>query len=231
MKELARKKRRYGYRRIHVILKREGLVVNHKRTERIYREESLSLKQRKKKRARGSMRAVLPQPEAVNEMWAMDFMSDSLYDGRRFRILNIIDVKSRECLATEVDRSISGKRVARVLNKLMYLRGKPKSIVCDNGPEFTSIILDQWAYREEIELLFISPGRPTENAFIESFNGKFRDECLNDHWFMSLHDARMKIENWRNEYNHERPHSSLGDLTPVEYAEILSSREQEATNL
>ena len=231
IKEIARDKRRYGYRRIHVILKREGISINHKRTERIYREENLSLKNRKKKRAKSSVRVVLSQPKTINEIWAMDFMSDSFYNGRRFRIFNVIDVKSRECLASEVDLSISGKRVSRILDRLIYLRGKPNSILCDNGPEFTSNALDQWAYSEGIDLQFITPGRPIENAFIESFNGRIRDECLNDHWFMNLNDARIKIEYWRNEDNFERPHSSLGDLTPVEYAERLNNVVLEVINL
>lgn len=231
MREIAKKKRRYGYRRVHIMLHREGLVINHKRTERIYREEGLSLKNRKKKRIKSTVRVPLPKPEARNDAWAMDFMSDSLYDGRRFRILNIIDMGSRECLAGEVDTSIPGKRVTRVLDRLIFLRGKPKAIICDNGPEFTSIAMDQWSYQKGVELMFITPGKPLENAFVESFNGKFRDECLNEHWFMNLHDARTKIEKWRNEYNHERPHSSLGNMTPIEYAEYLDGEYQKVLNL
>ena len=228
MREIAQEKSRYGYRRIHVILKREGLSINHKKTERIYREEGLSLKKRKKKRHKSTLRVPISKPEFLNEVWAMDFMSDSLYNGRRFRVLNIIDIMNRECLVSEVDTSISGKRVARILDRLLFLRGKPKTIVCDNGPEFTSIAMDQWAYRNDIELRFISPGKPIENAFIESFNGKFRDECLNDHWFMNFHDARKKIDAWVYEYNYERPHSSLDNMTQIEYGEYIT---KEVVNL
>ena len=232
MRELAKQKRRYGYRRIHVLLKREKLVVNHKRTERIYKDEGLSLmKRRRKKRFKSEMRGPLEKPELVNELWGMDFISDALYNGRRFRILSIVDIVSRECLGLETDFSISGKRVSRVLNKLIMLRGKPKGIICDNGPEFTSIVMDQWAYDKGIELQFIRPGKPVENAFVESFNGSFRDECLNEHWFMNLKDAQEKIEEWRIEYNQERPHSSLNDMTPVEFAQYLDKGYQKVLNL
>jgi putative transposase len=231
MREIAERKRRYGYRRIHIILNREGLVRNHKKTERIYREEGLSLKKRKRKRIRTDQRVPRPKPEAINEIWAMDYMADSLNSGRRFRILNIIDMGSRECLANEIDISIPGRRVTRVLDRLIFFRGKPKAILCDNGPEFTCMALDQWAYQKGIELMFISPGKPMENAFIESFNGKFRDECLNEHWFLNLRDAQFKIEAWRNEYNRERPHSSLNNMTPVEYAEYLDKRHQAVSSL
>ena len=231
MHEIAKDKRKYGYRRIHVVLRRENLIVNHKRTERIYREEGLSLRKRKKKRRKNATRDPRPVPVTVNDIWAMDFMSDSLYNGKRFRTFNVIDVFNRECLAIETDTSISGKRVSRVLDKIIFIKGKPKAILCDNGPEFTSIALDQWAYQNDIELLFISPGKPMENAFVESFNGKFRDECLNEHWFMNLHDAQIKIENWVSEYNNERPHSSLNNMTPVEYAKYIDNKNQEVLNL
>jgi len=217
MRELANNKRRYGYRRLHILLKREGFVINHKRTERIYREEGLNLKNRKRKRRRSDIRLILPEVRNVNHIWAMDFMSDSLYNGRRFRILNIIDLFSRECIGIEVDFSITGHRVTRILDKIIFSRGKPEIIVCDNGPEFTGIALDQWAYRNGVKISFITAGKPVENAFIESFNGKFRDECLNDHWFQNINDAKNKIETWRIEYNNERPHSSLEDMTPVEF--------------
>lgn len=201
------------------MLKREGLVTNHKRTERLYREEGLSLKVRKHKKRVAMTRIELPQPTRPNQRWSMDFVQDQLADGRRFRILTLVDSFTRECPALEVDTSIGGKRVARVLDRLAFLRGLPKVITIDNGPEFSSRALDAWAYGNNVKLDFIRPGKPVENAFIESFNGKFRDECLNENWFISLEDARQTIEAWRMDYNRHRPHSSLNDMTPMEYAE------------
>jgi len=200
-----------------VILKREGLVINHKRTERIYREESLSLRLKKRKKKVAMVRVKLPEPEQVNQRWSMDLVSDSLVTGRRFRALTILDDFSRECLAIEVDTSIGGKRVVSVLERLAELRGLPEVITVDNGPEFAGKALDEWAYNRGVKLNFIRPGKPVENAYIESFNGKLRDECLNQNWFISLRDARETIEAWRLDYNEFRPHSSLGDLTPLEY--------------
>lgn len=219
MRELAERRRRFGSPRIHVLLKREGLVVNHKRTERIYQEEGLSLRIRKRKKRAAVTRLELPSPEKPNQGWSMDFVQDQLADGRRFRTLTIVDSFTRECPALEVDTSIGGNRVVRVLDRLAFLRGLPEAITIDNGPEFTSNALDEWAYRNNVKLDFIRPGKPIENAYIESFNGKFRDECLNDNWFLSLDDARKTIEAWRMDYNRHRPHSSLDNLTPMEYAE------------
>jgi len=219
MRELSEQRRRFGSPRIHVLLKREGFVVNHKRTERIYRAEGLSLRVRKRKKRAAVARIELPVPERPNQRWSMDFVQDQLADGRRFRTLTIVDSFTRECPALEVDTSIGGKRVARVLDRLAFLRGLPEAITIDNGPEFTSNALDEWAYRNNVKLDFIRPGKPIENAYIESFNGKFRDECLNDNWFLSLEDARKIIEAWRIDYNRHRPHSSLDNLTPMEYAE------------
>ena len=219
MRELSEQRRRFGSPRIHVLLKREGFVVNHKRTERIYAEEGLSLRIRKRKKRAAMVRLVLPSPRRPNQRWSMDFVQDQLADGRRFRTLTIVDSFTRECPALEVDTSIGGKRVARVLDRLAFLRGLPEAITIDNGPEFTSNALDEWAYRNNVKLDFIRPGKPIENAYIESFNGKFRDECLNDNWFLSLHDARKTIEAWRIDYNRHRPHSSLDNLTPMEYVE------------
>ncbi len=219
MRELAEKRRRFGSPRIHVLLKREALVVNHKRTERIYREEGLSLRIRKRKKRTATVRIELPSAESPNQRWSMDFVHDQLADGRRFRILTIVDSFTRECPNLEVDTSIGGKRVVRVLDRLAFLRGLPESITIDNGPEFTSNALDEWAYRNNVKLDFITPGKPVENAYIESFNGKFRDECLNDNWFLSLDSARKIIEDWRIDYNRYRPHSSLDNLTPMEYVE------------
>jgi len=219
MREIAEKRRRFGSPRIHVMLQREGLVINHKRTERLYREEGLSLKLRKRKKRTAVTRIELPKPEAPNKRWSMDFMLDQLAYGRRFRVLTIVDAFTRECPALEVDTSIGGKRVTRVLDRLAFLRGVPEVITIDNGPEFASRALDEWAYRNNVKLDFIRPGKPVENAFIESFNGKFRDECLNENWFLSLDDARSTIEAWRIDYNRHRPHSSLNNMTPMEYAE------------
>ncbi len=220
MREIAREKRRYGYRRIHILLRREGKVQNHKRTERIYREESLSLKKRSRKRKRSGVRVPLPVAQRPNEVWHMDFMCDSLYDGRRFRTFNIIESYNRECLAIEVATSIPGQRVCRVLDKIILCRGKPEAIICDNGPEFTGIALDQWAFRNKIKLSFIDPGKPIQNAIIESFNGKFRDECLNEHWFLNIEMAINIIENWKHDYNYSRPHSSLSNMSPIKFAEF-----------
>lgn len=218
LRELAGKRPRFGYRRLHLILDREGHAMNHKRLYRIYREEGLSVRRRKRKRLAQSARRPMARPSAVNERWSMDFMSDTLADGRPFRTFNVVDDFSRECLAIEVDTSIPGLRVARVLDRVAGERGLPKAIVSDNGPEFAGRVLDAWAYQRGVTLQFIRPGKPIENAFAESFNGKFRDECLNEHWFTGLNDARFTIEAWRRDYNHVRPHSSLGGLTPAEFA-------------
>ena len=217
LKELAEQRKRFGCHRLHVILKREGLVINHKRTERIYREEGLSLRLKKRKKKIAMIRVKLPEPKRVNQRWSMDFVSDSLCTGRRFRALAVLDDFSRECLAIEVDTSIGGARVVSILEHLAELRGLPEVITVDNGPEFTSKVMDEWAYRNGVKLNFIRPGKPIENAFIESFNGRLRDECLDLHWFRSVQEAREIIENWRIDYNEFRPHSSLGDLSPVEY--------------
>lgn len=218
LRELAAIRRRYGLPRLHEMVKREGLVINHKRTERIYREEGLQLKKRTKKKRASQIRVELPRATRSNERWTMDFMSDSLWNGRRFRVLTVLDQYSRECPALEVDTSIGGLRVTHVLDRLGELRGLPKAITIDNGPEFMSRAMDAWAYRNKVQLQFIRPGKPMDNAYIESFNGKLRDECLNEHWFLTLGHARSVIESWRYEYNHRRPHSSLGNLTPAEFA-------------
>lgn len=215
---LAGQRPRYGYRRLHVLVRREGLTVNHKRLYRVYREEGLAVRRRRRKRIAATDRSPMALPNQVNERWFMDFTTDTLADGRSFRTLNIVDDYSRECLAIEVDTSLPGLRVTRVLDRLAVERGLPAAIVIDNGPEFVGKALDAWAYRLGVRLQFIRPGKPVENAFIESFNGKFRDECLNEHWFTGLNDARFTIEAWRLDYNHVRPHSSLGDMTPASYA-------------
>ena len=222
--ELAALKRRYGYRRIYLRLRREGWEVNRKRVYRLYREAGLAVRRRRRKRIGMVERKPLPCPNAINQSWSMDFVADGLADGRRFRCLTVVDDFSRECVALEVDTSLPGARVRTVLQQLADTRGLPQSITVDHGPEFESEVLDAWAYTATVHLAFINPGRPNENAYIESFNGKFRDECLNEHWFTSMAHARRIIREWRDEYNGERPHSSLGNLTPVEFAERAATR-------
>ena len=217
LKELAAERRRWGYRRLTVLLRREGQRVNPKRIYRLYREEGLGVRRRKRKRIGAVERQPLTIPTGTNQRWSMDFVSDALSDGRKFRSLNIVDDYNRECVAVEVDTSISGARVVRVLEALRARRGLPEVLVSDNGPEFAGRALDVWAHQQSVKLHFIEPGKPVENAFIESFNGKMRDECLNEPWFMSLTEARERIETWRQDYNEVRPHSALGNRTPQEF--------------
>lgn len=228
--EIAEQKRRYGYRRIYVSLRREGWAVNRKRVYRLYREAGLLVRRRKRKRIGLVERKPLPKPAAANISWSMDFVSDGLADGRRLRCLNIVDDCTRECVAIEVDTSITGTRVKAVLERLADTRGLPRSITVDHGPEFEGQVLDAWAYERGVQLSFIRPGKPNENAYIESFNGKFRDECLNEHWFVTMAQARRVIEAWRIEYNTERPHSSLGDVTPQEFAEECLARKKDGVS-
>lgn len=228
IEEIAAIKRRYGYRRVYVRLRREGWQVNRKRVYRIYRDAGLAVRRRKRKRIGPVERKPLPKPMAANVSWSMDFASDGLAGGRRFRCLNIVDDFTRECVAIEVDTSLTGNRVRTVLNRLAEMRGLPQSITVDNGPEFQSQVLDSWAYAANVQLSFIRPGKPNENAYIESFNGKFRDECLNEHWFLDMAQARRIIEAWRIEYNTERPHSSLGNLTPEEFADARAKTTSES---
>jgi putative transposase len=218
LRELAQEKRRYGCRRLHFLLQKEGLVQNHKRTERLYRLENLSIRTKKRKKIACASRLQILPACGANQIWAMDFVSDSLSSGRRFRCLNIIDVFSRECVGIRVDTSISGRCVARLLDQLGEFRALPATIVTDNGPEFTSNAMSEWSYRTGVKLAFIRPGKPIENAYIESFNSRLRDECLNEHWFSTLADARDLIEDWREDYNKNRPHSALKNLTPAEFA-------------
>lgn len=218
LKELAAERRRFGYRRLTVLLRRGGQAVNHKRVYRLYREEGMSVRRRKRKRIGAVERQPLTMPTGTNQRWSMDFVSDGLGDGRKFRSLNIVDDFNRECLAAEVDTSITGARVVRVMERLREQRGLPQILVTDNGPEFAGQALDVWAYERGVKLHFIEPGKPVQNAFIESFNGKMRDECLNEHWFTSLGEARQTIEVWRRDYNEVRPHSALGNRTPQEFS-------------
>ena len=217
LRELAGQRKRFGSPRLHIMLKRENLVVNHKRTERIYREEGLALRRKRLRKGAAGARMVIPAPERPNQKWSMDFVTDSIVTGRRFRALAIVDDYSRECPAIEVDTSMGGARVVGVLEKLAELRGLPEVITVDNGPEFAGRALDEWAYRKGIKLSFIRPGKPIENAFAESFNGRLRDECLNINWFLSLKHAREMIEDWRKDYNTVRPHSALGGRAPQEF--------------
>ena len=217
LRELAETRRRFGYRRLQVLLLREGWRVNHKRIYRLYVEEKLGLR-RKRGRKRSGVRQPLLEPTGANQVWLVDFMTDALSSGRRFRMLNIVDDYTREAVAIEVDTSLGGLRVARVLEELKMQRGLPGQIRSDNGPEFTSRALDQWAYEHGIRWHYIQPGRPMENGYVESFNGRLRDECLNENWFADLAEARETIEAWRQDYNQCRPHSALGYRTPEEFA-------------
>ncbi len=219
IRDIAGARVRYGYRRIHILLRREGFKVSKHRVHRLYREEGLSLRRKRPRRhVTAARRTERPEPKLRNESWSMDFVSDSLFDGRRFRALTLVDNFSRECLAIRAEPRLHGSDVAEVLDQVVEEKGKPSRIFLDNGPEFISKALDLWAYQARVTLDFSRPGKPTDNAYIESFNGSFRDECLNTNWFLSMKDARAKIESWRREYNEFRPHSSLGERTPSEVA-------------
>jgi len=224
LRTLAGERRRFGYRRLHVLLRREGYPVNHKRVYRLYRQEGLTVRRRGRRRRVSRQGPALRPPTQPNERWSLDFLADVLEGGRRFRILAIVDDYTRACLAIEVDTSIGGSRVVQVLERIVETRGQPEVLVSDNGPEFAGRALDAWAYARGIRLHFITPGKPAENAYVESFNGKFRDECLNEHWFFSLTDARSRIEAWRRDYNTTRPHSSLDNATPEEFEQLTFSR-------
>ena len=217
LRELAWERPRFGYRRLREMLRRRGWPMNRKRVYRLYREEGLAMRRRKRKRV-AAPRLPLVLPTRAHEVWTMDFTQDSLASGRRFRTLNLMDGYTRQALAIEVDTSLPGARVVRVLERLRQAHGAPERIQVDNGPEFISQVVDQWAYEHGVALHFIRPGKPTDNGRIESFNGKFRDECLNQYWFVSLGEARERIEAWRIDYNEVRPHSSLGYCTPAEFA-------------
>lgn len=224
LRELAERRATWGCPMLHMIVKREGLVVNHKRTERIYKEERLSLKLRKRKTKKVSeLRVSLVPVENPNERWSMDFIHSRLMDGRRFKSLTIVDYCSRQSPAIETDTSIPGARVVRVLDRLKETRGLPKVIVIDNGPEFSGKALDDWAWRNGVKLHFIDPGKPVQNSYIESFNATFRKDCLNQNWFHTLQEAKEEIEKWRLDYNEYRPHSSLEGLTPDEFMKQFST--------
>src|SRR5258708_31788989 len=218
LRELAEERRRWGCPLLYLMLRREGWRANHKRVERLYREEGLSLRRRRRRKRLSHLRVARERPVAANQTWAVDFIHDSLTSGCQFRAFAVLDQWSRESLAIEVDLSLTGERVTRVLERLRTTLGLPLVIQADNGPELHGRVLDQLAYEHGVRLQFIEPGKPIQNAHIESFNARLREECLNEHVFVSLADARFKIEKWRLDYNRERPHSSLGNLTPEEFA-------------
>jgi putative transposase len=231
LRELARKRQRFGYRRLTALLQRQGIRVNHKRVYRIYREEGLAMR-RKQRRHSARRLAAVPESRPVskpNQRWGMDFVSDSLATGRKFRTLTIIDEYTRECPALEVDTSLPGKRVIRVLENRAAERGMPEEIHVDNGPEFVCRAVRSWCEEKHILLRYIEPGKPMQNGHTESFNGKFRDECLNANWFLNLPTARKIIEAWRRDYNEQRPHSSLAYRTPAEFYALLNSSANHVT--
>ena len=215
--ELARLKPRFGYRRLQVLMERSGQRVNHKRVHRVYREAGLAIRRRKRKHCVREGKPLVARTSA-NQEWALDFVHDAVECGRTIRVLSVVDAYTRECLALEVDTSFASRRVTRVLEAIVTERGVPQAIRCDNGPELTSRHFLAWCVERQIELLHIQPGKPTQNARVESFNGRLRDECLTVSWFQNLFDARRKIAAWRIEYNEERPHSSLGYRTPKDFA-------------
>jgi len=221
--ELAQERRRFGYRRIHALLRREGHAVNHKRVYRLYSAAKLAVKRRKRRKGVTVRREPLTLPTQRNEVWSMDFVMDALANGRRIKILTVVDDCTKEAIDLVADFGISGQYVTRILDQAARFRGYPRAIRTDQGPEFTGRALDQWAYQRGVQLKLIQPGKPTQNAFIESFNGKFRDECLNEHWFHTLSHAKAVIQQWRTDYNEQRPHSMLGYRTPAEAAEQLRS--------
>lgn len=217
LRELAAERPRFGYRRLHARLRREGITVNHKRIERLYREEGLAVRRRARK-APGRIRRGRPSaPERANEQWALDVLEDALASGRKIRLLSVIDVFTREALALEVDTSLPASRVVRVLDRLASERPLPAQIVLDNGPELISRVLEEWAHRQAVTLHFIDPGKPIQNAHCERFHGRVRDECRNEHWFLSLTDARQLVAAWRQDDHQQRPHSALDDRTPEEF--------------
>ena len=228
IKEIADTRVRYGHERIFILLRREGWRDNHKRTYRVYIEEGLNLRSKRPRRSKtAASRLERPANTGLYECFSMDFVSDALFDGKKFRALTVVDNYSRECLAIYVGQSLKGADVVYALNQIKMIRNiVPKKIQTDNGSEFISKEMDRWAYENKVTMHYSRPGKPTDNPFVESFNGSFRDECLNAHWFLSLKDARDKIEVWRNDYNAYRPHSSLNQLTPLEFIEQHIMQEQ-----
>jgi putative transposase len=229
LKALASEHPRWGCLMLHDLLRHEGWKVNHKRLERIYREEQLSLRRRRRKKLPATLRVPLPAADRPNQRWSMDFIHDSLGMGRRFRVLTIVDDYTRQSPALKVDTSLGGADVVRTLQELSASHGTPQVITVDNGPEFTSKALHDWARRSGVRLNHITPGKPMQNAYIESFNGRFREECLNEHWFLNIHEARLLIEDWRNRYNQIRPHSSIGRIPPDLFAFNFNSNHNNQT--
>ena len=225
--KLARQKPRYGYRRLHAVLERRGQAVNVKRIYRLYAEEGLAVRRRKRKRLVRE-RAVESRLIRANQEWAMDFIVDGLANGRMVRILSVVDAFTRECLALEADTSLGSGRVTRVLERLIDERGLPENVRSDNGPEFTSRRMLGWAEERKINLVHIQPGRPMQNGHVESFHGRLRDECLNANWFRTMNDVRRTLDSWRQEYNYERPHSALAYRTPAEFRRILGHGDVES---
>jgi putative transposase len=223
--ELAHQRRRFGYRRLHILMSREGFQVNRKRLYRLYREAGLGVRKRKRRKGIATERQELELPTRPNEVWSMDFVMDALSNGRRLKVLTVVDDFTKESIDLVVAHSICGNHVVSALDRAAKFRGYPKAIRTDQGPEFTGKALDQWAYKNGITLKLIQPGKPTQNAYIESFNGKFRDECLNEHWFEDLSHARKTIALWRQDYNAVRPHQSLDYQTPLEFASKVRADE------
>ena len=220
LRELARLRKRFGYRRLHVLLAREGIRMNHKKLRRLYAEERLQVRRRiGRKRALGT-RVPMALPQGPNQRWSLDFVADAFTDGRRFRVFTVVDDFTRECLALVGDTSLSGVRVARELDAIIARRGKPCTVVSDNGTELTSMAILRWAQEHQVEWRYIAPGKPQQNAFIESFNGRLRDECLNETLFTSMAHARAELADWKEDYNTIRPHSAIGYLTPTIYAKL-----------
>lgn len=231
IQELAGQRPRWGYRRIHVMLTREGWAVNRKRVLRLYREEGLAVRRKGRRRRSQAPRPVREGIGRPNQRWSIDFVHDALSNGRRFRCLTVLDEFTRESLAIETDYSLPSSRVIAVLEQLREERGLPEIIVSDNGSEFASRAFDAWAYARGVRLVFIQPGRPVQNCFIESFNGTFRDECLNTHWFRTIAEARQTVETFRRDYNTVRPHSSLGGLSPSDAWNRSQAEDQPLTRI
>ena len=218
MRELAAERKRFGYRRLHVMLRREGHLINHKKVYRLYREADLAVRRRKRRRGLAVARQPLELPHQANQVWSMDFVMDGLANGRRLKILTVVDDFTKEAVLIEPAHSLTGDDVTELLDRVAQFRGYPQAIRTDQGPEFTCKAFDQWAYQHGVTPLLIQAGKPTQNAYIESFNGKLRDECLNEHWFRTLQQARTLIAAWRRDYNEQRPHSSLNYLSPAQFA-------------
>lgn len=226
IKKHAFERRRFGYRRIHYLLKREGVLINHKKVYRLYAEAGLKVVRRGGRKKALGVRRPMRVPAGINQTWALDFVSDALWNGRKIRMLTVVDGYSRECLKITVDTSLGGERVVRELKQLIQERGLPEEIVSDNGTEFTSKAVLKFTHEHRVNWRYIEPGKPVQNAYIESFNGKLRDECLNENWFSSLDEARNIIEEWKDDYNEKRPHTALGGLTPCEFFDKITGRDE-----